>query len=100
MSKVAESIRRGLQEALAYAEGTADIRTYQVHVPETIDVKAIRAKLAMTQEEFAGRFGFSVNTLRHWEQGSRQPEGPTRAYLLVIDRAPLAVQEALLAGCA
>ena len=41
----------------------------------------------MTQEEFAGRFGFSVNTLRHWEQGKRQPEGPTRAYLLVIDRA-------------
>jgi len=45
--------------------------------------------------EFAGRFGFSVNTLRHWEQGSRQPEGPTRAYLLVIDRAPKAVQKAL-----
>jgi putative transcriptional regulator len=52
----------------------------------------------MTQEEFAGRFGFSVNTLRHWEQGSRQPEGPTRAYLLVIERAPKAVQKALQAG--
>jgi len=52
----------------------------------------------MTQEEFAGRFGFSVNTLRHWERGSRQPEGPTRAYLMVIDRAPKAVQKALLAG--
>ena len=51
----------------------------------------------MTQEEFAGRFGFSVNTLRHWEQGSRQPEGPTRAYLLVIERAPKAVQNALQA---
>jgi putative transcriptional regulator len=49
----------------------------------------------MTQEEFAGRFGFSVNTLRHWEQGVRQPEGPTRAYLLVIQRAPNAVQRAL-----
>ncbi len=35
-------------------------------------------KARMTQEEFAGRFGFSVNTLRHWEQGKRQPEGPTR----------------------
>src|SRR5260370_42145058 len=52
----------------------------------------------MTQEEFAGRFGFSVNTLRHWEQGKRQPEGPTRAYLLVIDRAPKAVQKALRAA--
>lgn len=98
MSAVADSIRRGLNEALAYAEGKADESAYRVHVPEQIDVKAIRAKLDMTQEEFAGRFGFSVNTLRHWEQGQRQPEGPTRAYLLVIDRAPQAVQDALRAA--
>ena len=98
MSKVADSIRRGLNEALAFAEGKADANAYRVHVPERIDVKAIRTKLDMTQEEFAGRFGFSVNTLRHWEQGSRQPEGPTRAYLLVIDRAPKAVQKALQAA--
>jgi putative transcriptional regulator len=97
-SKVAESIRRGLEEALVYAEGTADTSRYGVHIPEDIDVKAIRAKLDMTQEEFAGRFGFSVNTLRHWEQGRRVPEGPTRAYLLVIDRNPKAVQKALKAA--
>ena len=97
MSKVADGIRRGLAEALAYAEGEADESAYRVHVPKRIDVKAIRARLDMTQAEFAGRFGFSVNTLRHWEQGSRQPEGPTRAYLLVIDRAPKAVQKALQA---
>ncbi len=97
-SEVAESIRRGLQEAVAYAEGTADPSRYGVHIPEDIDVKAIRSKLGMTQEEFAGRFGFSVNTLRHWEQGRRVPEGPTRAYLIVIDRAPKAVQKALRAA--
>ena len=95
MSKIADSIRRGLQEALAYAEGKAPEATYRVHIPEKIDVKAIRTRLALTQEEFAGRFGFSVNTLRHWEQGTRQPEGPTRAYLLVIERAPREVQKAL-----
>ncbi len=95
MSTVADSIRRGLEQAVSYADGTADKKTYRIHVPEKIDVKAIRAKLNMTQEEFAGRFGFSINTLRHWEQGSRLPEGPTRAYLLVIDRAPQAVQNAL-----
>ncbi|WP_395707915.1 helix-turn-helix domain-containing protein [Reyranella sp.] len=98
MSKVANSIRRGLEEAVAYAKGQADTKTFRVHVPAAIDVKAIRSKLGMTQEEFAGRFGFSVNTLRHWEQGLRQPEGPTRAYLLVIDRAPKAVQKALQAA--
>lgn len=97
-SKVAESIRRGLEEAVAYAEGTADISRYGVHVPADIDVKAIRAKLNMTQEEFAGQFGFSINTLRHWEQGRRVPEGPTRAYLLVIDRNPKAVRKALRAA--
>jgi putative transcriptional regulator len=59
-----------------------------------VDVKAIRVRMDMTQEEFAGRFGFSVNKLCHWEQGSRQPEGPTPAYLLVIERAPEAVQKA------
>jgi len=46
MSKVADSIRRALQEAIAFAEGTADASAYRVHVPETIDVKAIRANPA------------------------------------------------------
>ena len=97
-SAVAESIRRGLEEALACAEGSADISRYGIHIPADIDVKAIRTRLNMTQEEFAGRFGFSVNTLRHWEQGRRVPEGPTRAYLLVIDRNPKAVQKTLRAA--
>jgi putative transcriptional regulator len=96
--KVANSIRRGLVEALAYAKGEADTGKYRVHVPNRIDVRAIRDKLGMTQQEFAGEFGFSVNTLRHWEQGKRRPEGPTRAYLLVIDRAPKTVRKALRAA--
>ncbi len=98
MSKAADSIRRGLEEALVYARGEAKEGAFRAYVPPLIDVRAIRTKLGMTQEEFAGRFGFSVNTLRHWEQGKRQPEGPTRAYLLVIDRAPKAVQKALRAA--
>ena len=97
-SKVAESLRRGLEEAVVYAKGQADVPAYRVHVASRIDVKAIRTKLGMTQEEFSGRFGFSVNTLRHWEQGKRVPEGPTRAYLIVIERDPEAVQRALTAA--
>jgi putative transcriptional regulator len=95
---VAKDIRRGLKEALAYARGKADPRKYRVHVPYEIDVRAIRAKLKMTQAEFAGQFGFSINTLRHWEQGKRQPEGAARAYLLVIERAPKIVQKVLRAA--
>jgi putative transcriptional regulator len=97
MTRIADSIRRGLEQAVSYASGAADESAYGIHIPARIDVKAIRTNLGMTQDEFAGRFGFSVNTLRHWEQGSRQPEGPARAYLLVIERAPKAVQKALQA---
>jgi putative transcriptional regulator len=97
-NKVAESIQRGLEEALAYTRGEADLTRYRVHIPNSPDVKAIRSRLEMTQEEFAGRFGFSIHTLRHWEQGKRVPDGATRAYLIVIDRDPAAVQRALKAA--
>ena len=97
-SKVVDQIRRGLEDAIAYVEGTADAGLYRVHVPDAIDVKAIRTRLGMTQEEFAAGFGFSVNTLRHWEQGRRVPEGAARSYLLVIDRNPEAVRSALRAA--
>jgi putative transcriptional regulator len=93
--RIADGILRGLNEALAFANGTADESQYVVHIPAEIDVRAIRDRLGMTQQEFAIRFGFSVNTVRHWEQGRRVPEGPTRAYLMVIDREPQAVQKAL-----
>lgn len=96
--KVADRLERSLRQALAFVEGTADESQYRVHIPREIDVRAIREKLGLTQEEFARRFGFSVNTLRHWEHGRRVPEGPTRAYLLVIDRAPKAVEKALRAA--
>jgi putative transcriptional regulator len=95
MSKVGEGIIRGLEQALAFIDGTGDPANYVVHIPAEIDVRAIRGRLGMTQQEFAVCFGFSVNTVRHWEQGRRVPEGPTRAYLMVIDREPKAVQKAL-----
>lgn len=96
MTSLAESLTRALTQAVDYAEDRTGDPAFQTHIPDTVDVRAIRRRLCLTQEEFAGRFGFSVNTLRHWEQGSRRPEGPARAYLMVIDRAPEVVEAALL----
>jgi putative transcriptional regulator len=76
-------------------EGTADESQYVVHIPPEIDIKAIRGRLGLTQKEFADRFEFNINTLRHWEQGRRVPDGTARAYLRVIDREPEAVRKAL-----
>ena len=96
MTTVADGILQGLKEALAHARGE-DVGCI-VHQPKILDVRAIRAKTGMTQEQFAQRFGFSVNTLRHWEQGKRYPEGPARSYLKVIDKDPEAVMRALRAA--
>jgi putative transcriptional regulator len=59
------------------------------------DVRAIRAKLGKSQEEFALMIGVSVATLQNWEQGRRRPEGPARALLRVAAKNPRAVAQAL-----
>lgn len=96
MSKAGESLLRGAREALDYARGARD--GFVTHVPEQIDVKAIRLKMGLSQAKFANRFGFSVDAVRNWEQGRRQPDVAARAFLLVIDREPEAVRRALSAA--
>jgi putative transcriptional regulator len=93
MTKAFDSIKQGLQEAIAHTEGRS--QGVQLHRPRPVDVKALRAKVEMTQEEFAARFGFSTATLRHWERGDRQPHGASLVLLNVIERNPRAVVEAL-----
>jgi len=59
------------------------------------NIKAVRAELGQSQEEFALMIGVSVATLRNWEQGRRVPDGPALALLRVAARNPKAVAEAL-----
>ena len=44
-------------------------------------VIAHRRRHGLTQEQLAAELGISVRTLRDWEQGRRQPQGPARALL-------------------
>lgn len=64
-------------------------------IPETVDVRALREKIGLSQSEFAARFGFSLRTLQEWEQGRAHPDNAVRAYLRVIDRNQAAVESAL-----
>jgi putative transcriptional regulator len=91
--KAFSKILRGLQEAKAYTQGERE--GYKVTVPPSVDVKSIRKSLNMTQAAFSDSFGFSLDTVKHWEGGRRTPEVPARAYLTVIQRNPSAVLEAL-----
>lgn len=58
-------------------------------------VSIIRRAMKLTQEEFSQRFRIPLGTLRDWEQGRKEPDAATRAYLLVIAKNPTAVAEAL-----
>ena len=98
MSKKAfDKIKAGLEDAIAIARGEADPATYRIHVPDEVDVKAIRRKLGMSQAQFAASFGFGLDAVQNWEQGRRRPEGAARAFLKVIEREPDAVRRALAA---
>jgi putative transcriptional regulator len=59
------------------------------------DVRGIRNRLHLSQEQFAKRFGFSVETIRNYEQGHRRPRGPASVLLRVIASEPDAVERAL-----
>lgn len=59
------------------------------------DVKRIRGKYKLTQEQFAALLGISVKTLHNWEQGRRKPEGPAMVLLRVADLHPEAVLDAV-----
>jgi putative transcriptional regulator len=90
MSKRAfDKIAAGLNEALAVARGTA--KPSKLHVPPEIDVRSIRSKLKLSQDDFAAEFGFTINQIRDWEQGRTRPLGALRAYLMIIKRDPKAV---------
>ena len=96
MSRAGDRILRSVRNARAYARGEAT-EGFVAHVPEAVDVRGIRDRLGLTQQEFALRFGFSLAAVRDWEQGRRQPEQAARVLLLVIDRDPKAVEKALAA---
>jgi putative transcriptional regulator len=87
-------IMEGLGEAVAFVRHK-DAPGAVVHIPEELDVKAIRGKLGFTQAEFAKRFHFTQARVRDWEQGRRVPDAGVRAYLKVIAAEPSMVERVL-----
>ncbi len=59
------------------------------------DVRSIRKRYGLSQNKFAQLLGISPSTLRNWEQGRRKPEGPARVLLLVAERHPEAILDAV-----
>jgi putative transcriptional regulator len=88
-----ESLKQSLKEAAAIRrDELAPGRVTEVGAP---DAKSVRAKVGLSQNEFAQLIGVKVATLRNWEQHRRQPTGPAAALLTIVEKEPEAALRAL-----
>ncbi|MBI4671025.1 MAG: helix-turn-helix domain-containing protein [Chloroflexi bacterium] len=79
-------ILEGIREIKSYKAGQRNLRTRKFKTPAP--PRKIRAKLHLSQAEFAGLMGVSVRTVQDWEQGRRTPSGPAGALLRIAEQYP------------
>lgn len=48
-------------------------------------VKLLRARLRLTQEQFANRYGIPLAALRDWEQGRTEPDQAVESFIAAIE---------------
>ena len=88
-----ESLKQSLKEATAIRRG--ELAPGRVTETNTLDAQSVRAKIGLSQNEFAQLIGVKVATLRNWEQQRRQPTGAAAALLMIVDKEPEAALRAL-----
>lgn len=88
-----DALKQGLKEAVAIRRGElAPGRVTEISPP---DARSVRAKVGLSQTEFAQLIGVKVATLRNWEQHRRHPTGPAAALLTIVEKEPEAALRAL-----
>ena len=98
MTKFGDDLITAMSEAAAHARGKkSGVRTHRIAV-RALDVRAIRARLNLTQDQMSALLGVSVSGYRKWEQGQRQPHGAAQTLLKVMEREPKSVLRALDSG--
>jgi putative transcriptional regulator len=94
MSKLGKQLIKAANEVHGIVSGEIT-SGFVVHVPNDVDVKALRKKLKCSQAEFSRRFRLALDALPDWEQHRRTPDRTARILLTVIAREPDAVSRAL-----
>ena len=89
MDKELEQFKADLLESVRQMKRGKAARTTEVLLTPAADA---RAKVGVSQSEFAAMLGVSVRTLQDWEQGRREPSGAAKTLLKVAARTPDAVR--------
>jgi putative transcriptional regulator len=91
MSRFGKRLIKGPTEAVAVARG--DATPAKIHAD--VNVAKIRAKLKLSQSEFADLLDVSKRVVQDWEQHRKAPSGAARSLLKVAQKEPAAVRWAL-----
>ena len=97
MKKFVKDVLAGFEDAIAHAKGDKGRGVSTVFTIPAIDVKSIRKKTGLTQEEFSQLFAIKARTLQDWEQKRRTPGTSARVFLTLIDQSPSTVKRTLKA---
>ncbi len=80
-----EAFKRDLLESVRQMRSGKAARTTRVKIP---DAAQARARVGMSQQQFAALLGVSARTLQDWEQGRREPTGAAKTLLRVAVSHP------------
>lgn len=82
-----------IRRKIVRADGT--VEKAQIVEGPAWELAAARARMGLSQSQFAKVLGVSKRTLEGWEQGRHKPGAATRVLLKVALRRPDALIEAL-----
>lgn len=93
MSQFFNDLMESLTEVKEHLEGKRTLRSETLERPEPLhisadEVKAIRARLNLSQTVFAHRLRTSVKTYQGWEQGKSTPNPQATILLRLVEQSP------------
>ncbi len=83
---IGQEILSGLQEIKRGEHG---------RIIAVLDIAKTRAKVGLSQTQFAQLMGVSVRTLQDWEQGRRRPSGAAQTLLMIADKNPQVILDVM-----
>ena len=91
MGTAFDSIKKGLEEAVAYSEGKIEARTRKVVIEpvptwKAETIRSLRSELKLSQSVFGVVLGVSPKTVEAWESGKNIPNGSASRLMEVISR--------------
>lgn len=92
--KLFDELTRSVRQAGAIARGERKPARKSELTPSRI--QAVRERTEMSQAQFARLLNVSVKTLQNWEQARREPTGPAKALLRIVEKEPAVALRALM----